>query len=348
MPPSMKKKKHQLPMKSAFSVMILFSLMLILSSSTWWMSWVGLELSTLFFITFVSYTKGKTSNVFLWRYLIVQIVCSTAFLCSVLQSNQIQVMNSHFSYETEILSIVAMLSMLVKMGMPPFHGWFITLSQSMSWTNFLMLSTLMKVGPILILINLDSSQCQTFLILVTSLSMVIGCIGVLDTSVRRILVCSSIVNTGWMVIGLHAFQYQSMLYMLVYFILLSGLILILKLENVSTTSELYGMAYCLPSNLSSIVLFLMISLSGLPPLVMFMVKLEILSSVMNTNFMIIIIGLQAIIPAIFMIVAYINFILWSAQKGKTFVVKKPISALTVFSIAVQLWLACMLFCLLLK
>jgi len=92
-------------------------------------------------------------------------------------------------------SFVGVLAIMIKLGMAPFHGWFISVVSNVSFGLIFSLSTLQKVIPLLVLRLLPLSPYEVGVFVGLTLATVL-LLGLSQVSVRKILAISSLNNVS--------------------------------------------------------------------------------------------------------------------------------------------------------
>lgn len=250
------------PFLTLFSSTLFTRTLLALSSSHWLIIWAALELNMLSFIPLISLSSWSRETEASVKYFIFQALGSSILLLS--------------SF-TSILPYLLPLAIIIKLGIAPFHFWFPPVINSISWPLCFTLSTWQKVTPLAILIS--SSSPSHFFILISSLRAIVGGWGGLNqTQIRPLLAYSSIGHIGWILAASMASLWVRAFYFVVYSIhslLLFSYFWFFNLISVKTLSSTIN------SNPSMVILliFMLLSLGGLPPLVGFIPKLYTLSTI---------------------------------------------------------------------
>ena len=76
------------------------------------------------------------------KYFLIQRIGSIIFILSALILS--------FNYMT-IIELLIVISLLIKLGAAPFHGWFVSLAKTININTIFILSTIQKVIPLIIL-----------------------------------------------------------------------------------------------------------------------------------------------------------------------------------------------------
>lgn len=196
-------------------------------------------------------------------------------------------MNINIINENATNSIIS-ITLFLKIGAAPFHIWFPSVMEGLSWLNCFILITWQKLAPFVILSYL--SYYQPIMIFVILSSILIGSIGGLNqTSLRKIITYSSINHIGWILLGLIISENLWQFYFIIY-IILSITILLIFFNLSSQHSNQIPLRW----NSSTIKFFIsvnLMSLGGLPPFLGFLPKWIIIqnSCYNNIEFLVLII-----------------------------------------------------------
>jgi NADH:ubiquinone oxidoreductase subunit 2 (subunit N) len=146
--------------------------------------WVRLELNILLFVALLRFRKSGLEVVRI-KYFIVQRIGSTLFLRSVGIATFIGV--------REALIRLIRLALFLKLGVAPFHGWFIRVISDIRWDFFFLASTVQKVLP-LYLISILSSGLLALVVVLRSLVRVLGSLNQL--LIKKLLAYSSVFSSA--------------------------------------------------------------------------------------------------------------------------------------------------------
>ena len=150
--------------------------------------WILIELNLIFFIiiilnSFYSFLEGNTEQSLF--YLIVQTIGSILFLMGL-------VFTDFFKFLDLDNNFLILFSLILKLGLFPFHQWVYRISAYISTFTFLILLTIQKV-PLLFVIfsfNID------ILILIAVFNLLFGSFFIIKSySIKELLVSSSIYST---------------------------------------------------------------------------------------------------------------------------------------------------------
>nr|BDL61479.1 NADH dehydrogenase subunit 2 [Tmethypocoelis choreutes] len=260
-----------------FSYMLFFFSLLMgtiitMSSPSLFGSWVGLEMNMMSFIPLITTKMNSYYSEAALKYFLIQALSSSLFISSSLLS---------FSFLSVSLVFI-FLSLLLKLGSAPFHFWFPQVMEGLNWPQILVLSTIQKLAPIILLSYLLTNSIMIQMILISSImSAWFGALGGLNTmQLRKIIAFSSINHLSWMLMAISLSDVFFMFYFSIYFFIL-----------VSITSSLYKLqAFTLStlaqsdhsSTLNSLLMSsTFLSLGGLPPFTGFIPKWFMIQIMVN-------------------------------------------------------------------
>nr|YP_009003627.1 NADH dehydrogenase subunit 2 [Uraeotyphlus gansi]AGZ19113.1 NADH dehydrogenase subunit 2 [Uraeotyphlus gansi] len=248
---------------------------LVLSSSHWMLTWIGLEMNTLAIIPLMSQQLHPRSTEATMKYFLTQTMASALILFSA-------TMNAWSSGQWEIKEMLPMqtnmltIALAMKLGMAPVHFWLPEVLQGINLTTGLILSTWQKIAPMTVIYLMYNSLNPSILTLMGLLSAIIGGWGGLNqTQLRKILAYSSVAHLGWMMTITVLNPKLMMLNFLVYMILTSSMFLTMK--HLKTTSiNMLPLSWSSTPVMMAISMLTLLSLGGLPPTTGFIPKWLIL------------------------------------------------------------------------
>nr|YP_010397564.1 NADH dehydrogenase subunit 2 [Diamesa tonsa]UQJ73551.1 NADH dehydrogenase subunit 2 [Diamesa tonsa] len=264
--------------KLLFFITLMSGTLITISSTSWFGAWMGLEINLLSFIPLMMNTNNLLSSEASLKYFLTQALASSILLFGVI----FFFMLSNWSNPSLITytNLLIASSLLLKSGAAPFHFWFPSVMEGLSWNNSLILMTWQKIAPMILL-----SYClnTNFFIIVIILSIFIGSLGGLNqTSLRKLMAFSSINHLGWMVAGMMNSENLWMIYFMFYSFLSMAIIFMFNNFKLFNINQMFGLF-----NSNSIVKFLMflslLSLGGLPPFMGFLPKWLIIESLISMN-----------------------------------------------------------------
>nr|YP_010586251.1 NADH dehydrogenase subunit 2 [Hydromanicus melli]UZZ44013.1 NADH dehydrogenase subunit 2 [Hydromanicus melli] len=251
--------------KMMFFMLMIFSILLVISSNSWMSCWMGLEINTLSFLPFIFKKNNILKSEMAIKYFIIQSLSSInfLFLIMIMKFNLWNLMNLHYFIITNIN-----LTLILKLGASPFHLWMINIIESLSWMNLLIFFTLQKI-PALILISYYLSY--KFIYLMIIINCLVGSLGGLNQlSIRKIMTYSSIYNFSWMFSAMLVSDNMFLFFMSIYSLILISLMVYFHSFNLTFINQLYQLKINKWFNL--IILLNFLSLGGLPPFLGFITK----------------------------------------------------------------------------
>lgn len=183
------------------------------------------------------------------------------------------------------LIYMSLISILLKLGAAPLHGWFISILKTCSIWVLIILSTLQKLIPLLIIRN--------FFLLGGAIYMSMGLRFIViffrlpgALRLNKILALSSLRNLIWFFSRLWANLKLLRIFIIIYFLLLVGV----RFRYSSHACGAFNQLSTVPPLEKILIVFVLMSLGGLPPLLGFLGKLIVLKNIIYfMDFMFIII-----------------------------------------------------------
>nr|AXP34609.1 NADH dehydrogenase subunit 2 [Hylophilus hypoxanthus] len=258
--------------KLIFVFSLLLGTTLTISSNHWIMAWAGLEINTLSILPLISKSHHPRAIEAATKYFLVQAAASTLVLFSGM-TNAWHTGQWDITQLTHPMSCMILTTALsIKLGLVPFHFWFPEVLQGSSLTTGLILSTIMKLPPIALLFMTSHSLSPTLLTTMAIMSVALGgWMGLNQTQIRKIMAFSSISHLGWMAIIIVYNPKLTLLNFYLYALMTTTIFLTfnsiktLKLSTLMTT-------WAKTPSLSVMLLLVLMSLAGLPPLTGFLPK----------------------------------------------------------------------------
>nr|AWV84446.1 NADH dehydrogenase subunit 2 [Tettigotoma maculata] len=251
-----------------FYLLMLMGILISISSNNWLSCWMGIEVNLISFLPIMMDSSSIYSSESMISYFIIQSMGSSLLFLSI-------VIKSNFLF----IEYFMMFSLMIKIGCPPFHMWFPSVMEGLSWKNCFILSTIQKLTP-MILISYLSVDMVSFFIL---MACVWGSIGGLSySSMRKIISYSSIYNLGWIIGGINMLLHSWFLYFLIYSMTLCMICYLFNLYNVNYLNQFFLIYNNFYSSLIMMVLFM--SMGGLPPFLGFFPKMIMVYFLVNENF----------------------------------------------------------------
>nr|YP_009520110.1 NADH dehydrogenase subunit 2 [Bathymodiolus securiformis]ATB19141.1 NADH dehydrogenase subunit 2 [Bathymodiolus securiformis] len=236
-----------------------FGLIIMISTDSHLTAWVGMEVNMLGFMCLLGIKSVLNMRVLI-NYFVFQSFGSTMYLfgSSVILHCE--------SFNIALLGYFLIhLGLLCKAGLFPFWVWVPSVVNSSNWFVSYLLLGIQKVGPLLLLGVW--SPCSEFLYFVIfAMSILGGLGGSIQNSYRDVLVYSSFVHGAWMLVCLIESQNLFLFYIGAYLVQLGLVIYYLWRSNANSMKS---------GKWSLMVASSLMSLSGLPPLAGFVVKMTV-------------------------------------------------------------------------
>nr|UPL65403.1 NADH dehydrogenase subunit 2 [Dinomachus sikhimensis] len=255
---------------------LFFSTMITVSSNNWLGMWMGLEMNLMSFIPLISKSKNTKSSQAMMIYFLSQSMGSLMMLFSILASSFIMM---NISFINELIYLMLMMSILIKLGMAPFHMWFPEMMSMMNWKECCLLATWQKVAPMVVMNNLYPNNWMMYLVIM--MSTTVGAIGGLNqTSLRKMMAYSSINHMGWMMIimSVKTLWYK---YLIVYSVIVIMTMMFFNSKNMYFINQAISMSNSMTEKLT--YFSLMMSLGGMPPFLGFFPKMMAIQLMIETN-----------------------------------------------------------------
>nr|AWV83341.1 NADH dehydrogenase subunit 2 [Muda kuroiwae] len=249
-----------------FITFIILGIMISVSSNNWLGCWMGIEINMVSFLPFMLNKMSIYSSESMISYFIVQGMSSSLLFLSV-------IMLGMYSY----MNYFVIISLMIKMGCPPFHFWYISVIEGLQWMICFMLMSIQKIIP-MILLSYLMMNIHFFIIL----SCIWGSIGGLCySSMRSILGYSSIYNLSWIFSGILTMNYSWMMYFIIYSINLFMMCYFFNLMNINYMNQFFMCSDNMVKSLFLMVNFL--SIGGIPPFLGFFPKLIIIYFMLQSD-----------------------------------------------------------------
>lgn len=232
-----------------FSIYVLF-IFLILCSDTFFIFWSLMEISTLVFMG-MRYSLFKNNFSQLLTFFIIQTISAFSVLV-------FYVMGWNLAFT---------LSLILKLSMFPFHFWYLNLIPFFPNLVLFISRTVFKIPSMLLLLFFYSNLNIESLIISVVLTIFVGAMAIIfRNDLRFLLIASSVANNSWFVLSILARFLLFSLYLFFY-----SAFLFLVLVSLGRLGS--GSLYKLPFSSSSLILFSLVSIAGIPPFPVFFIKM---------------------------------------------------------------------------
>nr|QLD21684.1 NADH dehydrogenase subunit 2 [Guerlinguetus brasiliensis] len=272
--------------------------MIALFSSHWLFIWIGLEMSLLAIIPILVSKPNPRSIEAASKYFLIQATASMIFMMAAIIDFYYTGMWSVSNTINYLSSFMFTMALSMKMGLAPFHLWVPEVTQGIPLMSGLILLTWQKIAPISIMFQIAPSINYTLIMIMALMSILLGGWGGLNqTQLRKILAYSSIAHMGWMMAIISFDPTLSILNLLVYIVLTTNMFMLLY-HNKKTSTLSLSSSWNKSPLFASIILTVLMSLGGLPPLTGFSPKWMIIKELVSNN--------NIILPTSMAILALLN------------------------------------------
>lgn len=250
-----------------FLIILILGTTIVLSSTSWLIAWIGLEINLLRLIPIILIKNYSNTTDSAIKYFIIQATSSSLMIFSRLfQITFERYFFSHFN------SYLIFLTLLVKSAIAPFHIWFPQLAENFNWLQFFIAISWQKIAPMWLIANLNLNY---WILSTLILSTIIGSLrGILINSIKQILIYSSITQSGWLLTTIFLNKIIWVVYFCIYIFIISLLVTFCAVSNLNFINKLS----CKTSNPLILInfIFIIFSIAGFPPFLGFLSKIIVI------------------------------------------------------------------------
>nr|YP_003331056.1 NADH dehydrogenase subunit 2 [Vicugna vicugna]ACJ45788.1 NADH dehydrogenase subunit 2 [Vicugna vicugna] len=284
-----------------FSIILLTVMagtLIVMISSHWLFIWIGFEMNMLAIIPILMKNFSPRSMEASTKYFLTQATASMLLMLGVI----INLMYSGQWTTTKIFnqtsSIMITTALTMKLGLAPFHFWVPEVTQGIPLASGLILLTWQKLAPLSVLYQIAPSINSNMLLTMSILSIMIGGWGGLNqTQLRKIMAYSSIGHMGWMTAVMVYSPTMTMLYLLVYLTMTITMFMLFMINSTTTLLSL-SQTWNKTPVITTLILTVMMSMGGLPPLSGFAPKWMIIQELTKND--------SIILPTMMAMMALLN------------------------------------------
>lgn len=244
------------------TIIIILLPFIFLSNGSLLFLWVILEIRSIIFICIcLSEEEEKKKEPFL-MYFLIQSFASSFLLIRLFSS--ILIIKTIALENSNNISLTIIFLIALKIAIGPMHFWLVKIAKLISWISIGTLLTWQKIIP---LSFLSSFSMNLFIARICVFSLLIGTLRQIKlTSLKILIVFSSIAHLGWIVYPLTKSSILLISYLFIYSLIIIPLIGLMFFSNYKYLFN--QIEYKMLTNL----FLLIISLSGIPPLIGFLLK----------------------------------------------------------------------------
>nr|ALA99487.1 NADH dehydrogenase subunit 2 [Anourosorex squamipes]ALA99488.1 NADH dehydrogenase subunit 2 [Anourosorex squamipes]ALA99494.1 NADH dehydrogenase subunit 2 [Anourosorex squamipes] len=268
---------------SVILLTIMTGTLIVTMSSHWFMIWIGFEMNMLAFIPLLIKNYNPRSMEASTKYFMTQATASMILMLAIIMNliHEGQWTISNISNPTA--SILMTMALVMKLGLSPFHFWVPEVTQGVSLTSGMILLTWQKIAPLSVFYQIYPSINLNLILSMSLLSILIGGWGGLNqTQLRKIMAYSSIAHMGWMT-AIMTYEPTIMLLNLFIYITMTISTFMLFIFTSTTTTLSLSHAWNKMPLITFLIMMVMLSLGGLPPLTGFLPKWMIIQELAKNN-----------------------------------------------------------------
>nr|ABV72167.1 NADH dehydrogenase subunit 2 [Meles meles] len=265
---------------------VILGTIMVLTSSHWLMIWIGFEMNMLAIIPILMKKFNPRAMEASTKYFLTQATASMLLMLGIivnlLLSGQWTMLNNPNSITSNMMTI----ALAMKLGLSPFHFWVPEVTQGVPLSSGMILLTWQKIAPLSVLYQISPSINPSLLMAMAIMSVLVGGWGGLNqTQLRKILAYSSIAHMGWMIAVTTYNPTLMTLNLVIYITMTLGTFMLFTLSMSTTTLSLSHTWNKFPL-ITSLILMIMLSLGGLPPLSGFIPKWMIIHELTKNDMII--------------------------------------------------------------
>nr|YP_010310790.1 NADH dehydrogenase subunit 2 [Periclimenes brevicarpalis]UMY76325.1 NADH dehydrogenase subunit 2 [Periclimenes brevicarpalis] len=260
------------PSSLMFAGTLIIGTLVSISSTSWYLSWMGLELNTLSFIPLIWSKQNSLSSETALKYFLVQAFGSAVLITGVVIT----------PLSTPLTHNLMMVALILKMGAAPLHFWLPNIMQGLSWYQCITLMTVQKIAPLALTSYVLLPENKWVVMSTSIMSALFGGIGGLNqTLLRKIMAYSSINHISWMLASMFMGTGILISYFVMYSVISSTLALLFSENQLFHLKQLPTLS---SSPMNMVAMFVsLFSLGGLPPFLGFIPKMSVALKMATLN-----------------------------------------------------------------
>nr|AEF12825.1 NADH dehydrogenase subunit 2 [Gowidon longirostris]AEF12826.1 NADH dehydrogenase subunit 2 [Gowidon longirostris] len=260
---------------------IILGTLMVLSANHWLTAWLGLELNMISILPMITKQGHPRSTEAATKYFLIQALASTLLLLSS-TLNAMKTGSWDIIQLDDKLSYTLMIfSLTMKMGAAPFHYWLPEVMQGCTMNTALLISTWQKIAPIALLYMISCPAQLKITLPIGILSILAGGWGGINqTQLRKMMAYSSIAQLGWTIATISIAPNIALMNIIIY---MTTSIPFFILLTTTSSKDLKSMTTIWTHSPATaiVLMMLLMSMTGLPPLAGFTPKLLILNELIK-------------------------------------------------------------------
>nr|WNV65522.1 NADH dehydrogenase subunit 2 [Cyanopterus ninghais] len=250
-----------------YLMMYMLSSFLIFYMNNYYSMWILMELNLLLFIIFLIMSSKFLGNKII-KYYLINSFGSMIFLFFI---------NMNLFKENLNYFYILNFMMMLKLGMFPFHHWFIDLMINLNWLMCFFLSTWQKLIPLMILMYF---YIKNLIILLSIMGSLFSLMMVFNQIyLKKLMGYSSIIHLSWLMLSILLGMKMWMIYFFIYSLTLYFFMIILNMLNFNLINEMY--MYMNIYEMKILMFLLILSIGGIPPMFGFLIKMLFLNKMIE-------------------------------------------------------------------
>nr|URP31068.1 NADH dehydrogenase subunit 2 [Syllis sp. JYC-2022] len=290
------------PSNMMFLSTLTISTIMMMTSSNWIILWLSMEVNMMSFIPLMLMSSKNQELEGAIKYFLIQTVGSISMLLAVFMYNSLPLNN--------LSTMLMMASMMIKMGVAPFHIWLPQVMNNMKWIICLIIITWQKLGPMVITSYILTDWSLQILIMLAIMNGMIGALGGINqTQMRPLIAYSSIAHMGWMMSAMILSSTLMLMYFSFYIIISVMTVLPLMKEEKQNTSN-FNLSNQVFSKMKMTLGLNLLSMGGMPPFIGFIPKWAVISAlILYSPFLVVSLMMTSLLSLFFYLkVTMSNFI----------------------------------------
>lgn len=205
-----------IPSLFLFLYIYIIRFILVISRNDWFIVWLGLEINIMAFIVLI-YCRDNVYNIeSCMKYFFIQRLRSALFV-------------SIFYLNKEFISYGLTIILGLKIGLGPFFFWFPSVCSGLRWISCFVLITIQKIMPLILILIFGS----ILIWIIIFIRLILGAFGSFNQiNVKQLIAYSSVHHLGWILVCGIIGGDVWILYLLLYFVIIIGVIVMFLNKNV--------------------------------------------------------------------------------------------------------------------